>query len=254
MEVLVCIKRVPAPGAKVQITEDGQSIDTHHLGFTIGPHEECAVEEAVRLVAEHGGRATALTAGGPEAEEQLRYAMSMGVNAGVRVESEESDPQSTACEISDAIAQLDSEGNGFDLIMFGNESADVGNYQVGIRVATALGLPMVGGIKGIEAAPDNGTVSLHRDVSDGVEVYEAPLPAATAVKEGLNLPRYPSLQGRLRAKKAALRTITPESHEGGLRMVRLRQPTEQAHEPVVLGHGAEAADPIVDLLAEKGMV
>lgn len=254
MEVLVCIKRVPAPGAKVVLTEDGKDIDTRHLGFTIGPHEECAVEEALRIVAEHGGHVTALSAGEPEVDEQLRYAVSMGANAGVRVDLSEPDPQATATALFEAITTLESEGSAFDLILFGNESADAGNYQVGIRVAAALGRPIVGGVKGIECTTDGARVTLRRDVSGGVEMYEAALPAAAAVKEGLNLPRYPSIQGRLRAKKAALRTITPEPATGGLRTVRLRQPQEKAAETVVLGYGAEAADSVVDLLAEREMV
>lgn len=254
MRVLVCIKRVPAPGGKISVTEDGMNIDTRHLGFTIGPHEECAVEEAVRLVAEHGGHATVLSAGPPEAAEQLRYAMSMGANSGVLVEHEESDPQATAAALSEAIRTLESEEEPFDLILFGNESADAGNYQVGIRVACALGRPIVGGIKGVEVADDRSHVTLRRDSADGVEVYRSPVPAVAAVKEGLNLPRYPSIQGRLRSKKAPLREMTPQPEPGGLRTLRLRPPAEQAHETVVLGHGADAADSVVDLLAEKGMV
>ena len=50
MNILVCVKRVPATGGKVSLTPDEQEIDTRFLGFTISPHEECAVEEAVRLV------------------------------------------------------------------------------------------------------------------------------------------------------------------------------------------------------------
>ena len=55
MKVLVCVKRVPAPGAKINITADGQAVDTAYLAFTTSPHEECAAEEAVRLVEQHGG-------------------------------------------------------------------------------------------------------------------------------------------------------------------------------------------------------
>lgn len=254
MKVLVCIKRVPAPGGKITVTEDGMNIDTRHLGFTIGPHEECAVEEAVRLIAEHGGHATVLSAGPPEAAEQLRYALSMGANAGVLVDHEATEPQATAAALTEAIRTLESEQGTFDLILFGNESADAGNYQVGIRVACALERPVVGGIKGIGVADDGTHVTLRRDSADGVEVYRSAVPAVAAVKEGLNLPRYPSIQGRLRSKKAPLRELQPQPAPGGLRTVRLRPPAEQAHETVVLGHGADAADSVVDLLAEKGMV
>lgn len=254
MKVLVCIKRVPAPGGKLPLTEDGTDIDTRHIGFTIGPHEECAVEEAVRIVAEHGGQVTVLSAGPPEVEQQLRYALSMGANAAVLVEQASQDPEATATALAEAIGTLESENGAFDLVLFGNESADAGNYQVGIRVACALGRPVVGGIKGIEIGDEKSHVCLRRDSADGTEIYQAPLPAIAAVKEGLNLPRYPSIQGRLRAKKAPLRTLRPEVSPGRLRSVRLRQPAEKEQDTVVLGYGADAADSVVDLLVQKGMV
>ncbi len=252
MEVLVCVKRVPAPGAKVPLTEDAQAIDTRHLGFTIGPHEECAVEEAVRIVAANGGHATVLAVGPPDVEEQLRYALAMGADHGVLVDTgpAELDPEATAAAIVHAIGTLD--GPPFDLILFGTESADAGHYQVGIRVACALGLPIVGGIKGIELG--EGQVRLLRDVADGVEVYQVPLPTAVAVKEGLNLPRYPSMPGRLRARKTRLRAVPAEQAAGGLRKVRLRQPRDDRAAAIVLGHGAAAAPAVVDVLEELGVV
>ncbi len=63
MRILVCVKRVPAPGARINVTADGMAVDSAHLGFTTSPHEECAVEEAVRLVGEHGGQVTVITLG-----------------------------------------------------------------------------------------------------------------------------------------------------------------------------------------------
>ncbi|MGJ7906726.1 electron transfer flavoprotein subunit beta/FixA family protein [Actinopolyspora sp. H202] len=254
MRILVCIKRVPAPGGKLPLTEDGTDIDTRHIGFTIGPHEECAVEEAVRLTDEHGGEVTVLSAGPPDVEEQLRYALSMGAGTGVLVEQTTRAPESTATALAETIATLEAENGTFDLVLFGNESADASNYQVGIRVACALGRPVVGGIKGIRISDESTQVFLRREGADGIETYQAPLPAVAAVKEGLNLPRYPTIKGRLRAKKAPLRTIRPEVSPGNLRTLRLRQPPEQEQETVVLGHGADAAESVVDLLARKGLV
>ena len=80
MNILICVKRVPATGGRIDLTADGQSIDTRHLGFTISPHEECAVEEALQLVEKHGGATTVLTLGPAAAEEQLRDAMAMGID------------------------------------------------------------------------------------------------------------------------------------------------------------------------------
>jgi electron transfer flavoprotein beta subunit len=256
MDILVCVKRVAATGAKILLTEDGRDIDTRHLGFAIGPHEECAVEEAVRIVERVGGSATVLTVGPADAVEQLRYALSMGADHAVLVETDgdELDPEATASAVTGAVRELSADGARFDLLLFGTESADSGNYQVGVRVAHALGLPIVGGIKGIDVHPEESRVTLRRTVADGVEVYEAPLPAAAAVKEGLNLPRYPSITGRIKAKKAQIRIVRPEVTAGGLRKLRLRQPREDRPDTVVLGRGPEAAGAVVDLFEEIGVV
>ena len=89
MKILCCVKRVPAPGAKINVTADGQDVDAAHLGFTTSPHEECAVEGAVQLIEEHGGEVTVLTLGTGAAEEQLRYAVSVGATHGVLVTLEQ---------------------------------------------------------------------------------------------------------------------------------------------------------------------
>ena len=79
MNIAVCIKRVPETGARITLTADEQEIDASYLGFTISPHEECAVEEALRLVERHGGITTAVTLGPPAAVEQLQNAVAMGI-------------------------------------------------------------------------------------------------------------------------------------------------------------------------------
>lgn len=253
MEILVCIKRVPSPGARIPLLVDGSDIDTRHLGFTISPHEECAVEEAVRLVEAYGGSSTALALGPPEAAEQVRGAIAAGVDRGVLVEADSADwdPQAIATALGEAVATLQGEGPAFDLVLFGNESADGAHEQVGVRVAHRLGLPIVGGIKGLQLA--GGHVALRRDTAAGSERYEVPLPAAVAVKEGLNLPRYPALKGRMRARKADVRTIAAQHRPGGLTRARLRHPPEETTETEILGRGAEAAPKVVEILRQEGL-
>ena len=63
MRILCCVKRVPITGGRMVLTEDAQAIETKHLGFTISPHEECGVEEAVRIVEAGGGEVVVLDAG-----------------------------------------------------------------------------------------------------------------------------------------------------------------------------------------------
>jgi electron transfer flavoprotein beta subunit len=253
MRILVCVKRVPAPGARINITADGQAIDTAFLGFTMSPHEECAVEEAVRLVEKHGGDATVLTLGPAEADEQLRYAASLGIANAVLlpIDGADWDPQRTAAAIAAAIADIESAGGAFDLILFGNESADSGGFQVGVRVAHALGRPIVNGIKGIEL--DGDMVRARREADVGVEVYEVPIPAVLGVKEGINLPRYPTLKGRLASKKVAVAQVAPTAEPGGQQMITLLPAAEQVSATVILGSGPDAAGAVVDMLEEIGV-
>ena len=263
LRVLACVKRVPAPGARITLTADGRAIDTKNLGYTTSPHEECAVEEAIRLVEANGGSATVLTLGPAAADEQLRYAVSVGIGAAVLVTHEsldaaggdgidaEWDAQATARALTDAIRALEARDGAFDLVLFGNESADSGSFQVGVRVARALGRPIVNGIKGIEVA--DATVTARRESSVGFEVYALPCPAVLGVKEGLNLPRYPTLPGRLKSKKAVVEQITASHQPGGLVTNAFVNPVEQVTETIVLGSGASAAAAVVDMLVELGL-
>ncbi len=251
MNILVCVKRVPLTGGKIVLTDDARAISTRHLGFTISPHEECGAEEAVRLVEQHGGSSTVLTLGPAEAEEQLRDMMAIGVDRAVHLVTggEEWDPQATAAAI---VAAIRAEPEPFDLLLFGNEAADSCDYQVAIRVAYALGLPVVTGVKGITV--QDGRVRCEQEVQGGRDVYELPMPAVLTVLEGLNLPRYPSVPGRLRAKRKPLEASNPVAPEAKLEMVELRLPPGSGKQVQMLGDGAAAAGAVVEMLHELGLV
>ena len=248
MRILVCVKRVPLTGGRMVLTADEQALETRHLGFTISPHEECGVEEAVRMVEHHGGEVTVLTLGPAEAEEQIRETLAIGADRGLLLatDGEEWDPQATAAAIVDAI-----QGEDFDLIVFGNESADSGNYQVGIRVAHALGRPVVTGLKGISIA--DGRARCEQEVAGGRDVYDVPLPAVVTVLEGINLPRYPSVPAKLRARQKPVETKTPERPSPRLERLRLVVPAGQGKQAEILGEGADAAPAVVEVMRELGV-
>jgi electron transfer flavoprotein beta subunit len=252
MNILVCVKRVPLTGGRIVLTEDARAISTRHLGFTVSPHEECAVEEAVRLIEQHGGASTVLTLGPAEAQEQLRDMMAIGIDQAIHLvnDGSEWDPQATAAAIVGAIGLAPSDP--YDLVLFGNESADAGNYQVPVRVATALGIPCVTGIKGISV--HDGRLRCEQEVPSGRDIYMLPMPAVVSVKEGINLPRYPSVPGRLRAKRKPMVSREPAKQDPKLEMVRLVLPPGTGKQVEILGRGAEAAPAVVGIFGELGVL
>lgn len=254
MEVLVCIKRVADPGTKIELTPDGMALDTRKLGFTISPHEECAVEAAVQLIENESGTSTALTLGVPDAEDQLRDAFAVGVDRGILLETEDDqwDSCQTAKAISTAIQNDQSANVPYDLLLFGNESTDNADYQVGIRVATALALPCVTGVKSLEVK--EGKAVCKREYGDTWETFEVALPAVVTVKEGLNMPRHPSLRGRMAAKKRKIERIQAEKTAARMKMRTLQHPSNSDKQVEFLGEGADVTPKIIEILKKAEVI
>ena len=254
MKILVCVKRVPFTGGKMVLNADSSALETRHLGFTISPHEECGVEEAVRIIESGAGESVVLTLGPAEAVEQLRDAMALGIDRAIHLQTDGSewDGEATAAAITDAIRVDESASGQFDLIFFGNESADAGGYQVGLRVASALGRPCATGLKGVKV--EGSSVRCEQDTGAGRDVYVLPLPAVVTVKEGLNLPRYPSVPGRMRAARKPVATSSPERPTARLQLVRLAVPGGGGRRAESLGAGAAAAPAVVDMIRKAGLL
>ena len=226
------------------LTEDAQALQTRHLGFTISPHEECGVEESVRIVEAQGGEVVVLTLGPEEAVEQLRECLALGADRAIHLVSDaEWDAQATAGALVAAISAEEP----FDLLVFGNESADAGNFQVGIRVAYALGLPVVTGLKQITVADGRARCAQE------VDVFDVPLPAVVTVKEGLNLPRYPSVPAKLRANKKPVDAKPVSRPAPKLEKLKLVVPEGQGKQAEILGHGPDAAPAVVEVMQKLGV-
>jgi electron transfer flavoprotein beta subunit len=250
--VLVCVKRVPDVGGEVLLTADGLGVDARFVGFTTSAHESCAVELAVRTA--DGGEVTVLTLGPAEAVEQLRSALGVGCTAAVLVEADPAGfgPADVAREIAAVVSAHEAAGRRHDLVLLGNDAADSGDFQVGIRLAYELGRPVVNGAKTVEVA--DGVVTARVDGPDGgVETYRVPLPAVVTVLEGGVEPRYPTITGRMKAKKTKVEVLAPQRAPDGTGRVRLLLPPAQPSTVEVLGTGPDAAAAVVDLLQSLGV-
>jgi electron transfer flavoprotein beta subunit len=252
--VLVCIKRVPETSGQILLSDDGMTVDARHVGYTVSAHEECAVEIAVRVATATGGQATVLSLGPAEAVEQIRNALAVGCTGAVLIEAqmERFGPCDVAAAIADFVREHAAQGDAFDLVLTGNDAADTGDFQVPVRLAYALGIPVLTGISTVVV--EDGVVVARGDGPDGTEVFRVPLPAVVAVMEGGVEPRYPSVPGRMKAKRTQVETVTPSVQPTGSGRVRLKLPPAMPSEVEILGQGAEAAPAVVDLLVRIGVL
>lgn len=252
--VLVCIKRSADTTGEVVLNAEGTALDGRHSGYAISEHELVALEVAVTIAEADKGSVTVLTLGEKDALEQLREALSVGANDAVHIVADATQygPADVASAIADVVRAREAGGTAYDLILLGNDAADTGNFQVGIRLAYALDRPVVAGAQQIEV--EDGVASIHVESAAGTETYEVSLPAVATVLTGGVSPRYPSLRGRMRGKKAPVESVTPAAEPRGTGALGLRVPPATASQVTVLGKGADGARAIVEVLRKLGVV
>jgi electron transfer flavoprotein beta subunit len=252
--VLVCIKRVVDSSGEVVLTEDAQAVDGRFAGFTTSAHEECAIELATQVASATDGSAAVLTLGEADAVEQLRTALALGCTSATHVVTDPSllGPADVAREIAAVVRDHAAAGEAHDLVLLGNDAADSGDFQVGIRLAYELGWPVVNGVSTVAVEGDEVVAS--GEGPDGRETYRVALPAVVTVLEGGVEPRYPGVPGRLRAKKIPIEERTLSTEPTGPNRVRLLLPPAQPSDVQILGTGAEAAPAVVDLLESLGVL
>lgn len=252
--VLVCVKRVPDSTSEIVLTEDGQAVDGRFAGFTMSQHEQCAVELAVQAAAATGGEAAVLTLGDADAIEQVRAALAVGCTSATHVvaDSQQLGPADVAREIAAVVRDHEAAGQPHDLVLLGHDAADTGDFQVGIRLAYELGRPVVNGVTRVSV--QDGVVTASGDGPDGHETYRVPLPAVVTVLEGGVEPRYPTVPGRMKAKKVPVEERTLAGSPSGPSRVRWSLPPAAPSDVHVLGNGPDAAPAVVDLLEQLGVL
>lgn len=248
MRVLVCVKRVPDVAGEVMLTADEQAVDARHVGYTVSGHESCAVELAIRIADATAGSVTLLSVGPSESVEQLRSMLGLGCQAATLVEADPATlgPVDVGREIAAVVEDHEARDTAYDLVLLGNDAADSGDFQVGIRLAYALGWPVVNGASVVETA--DGRVLTRGDGPEGEETFSVPLPAVVTVLEGGVEPRYPSLRGRMAAKKIEIEIRSATTDPQGAGRLRLLVPPRQPSTVEMLGEGEAAATAVVDLL------
>jgi electron transfer flavoprotein beta subunit len=193
MEIIVCVKRVPDTAElEVEIDRSGTGIEERDLAYGINEWDNFAIEAALALKEEHGGKVTAITIGGEDDEEVLRRALAMGADEALHLMDsafDGSDPHGIATILHKAISSRP-----FDLVLTGAVSSDRSSGQMGGMLAAMLGIPQV--VLATDLKVEMGKARVAHEVEGGLErVVELDLPALISVQTGLNEPRYVSIRG-----------------------------------------------------------
>jgi electron transfer flavoprotein beta subunit len=204
MKIVVPIKRVVDPYAKVKPSADGLSVDVSTVKFEINPFDEIALEEAIRIREKLGSvNVIVVSIGPPEAEEQLRKALAMGAEEAFLIETHDApDSFAVARELAEFVKQQQP-----DLVIMGKQATDDDSNQAGQILAQLLGWPKATFAAKIEVA--DGKVTVTRETDSGEETVEAPLPCLITADLRLNEPRYIALPAIIQAKRKPLTKQAP---------------------------------------------
>jgi len=204
MRIIVCVKQVPDT-AEVRINPETNTLIRDGVPSIINPYDTHAIEAGLQLREKAGGTVTVVTMGPPQAETALREAISMGADEAVLLTDRAfagSDTWATAYTLAKAIEHI-----GADVIICGKQAIDGDTAQVGPEIAEFLDIPHVAYVRKIDDVGDSRIV-VQRLMDDGYDVIESSLPVLLTVVRELNVPRMPSLKGKMAAKKAVIKKLS----------------------------------------------
>jgi electron transfer flavoprotein beta subunit len=257
MKIFVCMKQVPDTETKIKITSDASSIETSGIKWVINPYDEYAVEEAVKFRdANPGSQVFVLSVGpGKRVSESLRTALAMGADEGIVVNAPENlDSYSTAKALAAVIQQ---EG-GAQIVFTGKLAIDDNGSAVSQMVAEFLNLPHATVVSKFTSSPEGITVE--RDIEGGAkEIIQLTGPAVIGANKGLNMPRYASLPGIMKAKKKVLKEVEFSSlnipaTDMKVKYSQFTTPAEKPAVKMMTGDSSHQVTELVHLLRDEAKV
>lgn len=247
MNIAVCVNHVPDTETKIKIGPDNVSIDRAGVNFMLSPYDEFAIEEALRLKEKFGGEVTVMSLGGDSHKETLRKALAMGVEKATLLKDDAvRDSYAVAFGLAEELRQMSP-----DVVLFGKQSIDYDDAQVGTLVAELLGFPSVAVVVKLDV--QDGKVTCEREIEGGHEVVETRLPVVLLAQKGLNEPRYPSLKGIMAAKTKPITEKPAAVADIRVETVQLRKPPGKGSGKI-LGTDKAAVPELIRLLHEEAKV
>ncbi|NQT71956.1 MAG: electron transfer flavoprotein subunit beta/FixA family protein [Chloroflexi bacterium] len=261
MNIVVCIKQVPST-TEVKINSETNTLVREGVESIINPFDTYAIEEGVRLKERFGGKVTILTMGPPQADIALKECIEVGADEGILVSDRAfagSDTLATSYVLSKAIEKI----GDYDLVISGKQTMDGDTGQVGPGIAQRLGIPFVAYVSRVDDISD-GKMKAERMIDEGHEVVEAPVPCVMSVSKEINVPRLPSLRGKMKAKSAQLtvwsaQDLGIEDNKVGLAgsptfVMQIFSPKRERQSEMLEGSSAEQVSALCDKLSEMKVV
>ncbi len=253
MNIIVCIKQVPAKDAPLSIA--GNWIRESDIGFEMNEPDSYALEEALRLKEKHGGEVIALSMGPERVKQTIKEALAKGADRGIHIVDDnfaQLDPLGSAKSLAAAIQQQK-----YDLVLTGLQSDDHGFGQTGVLLASVLDVPHATIIMAIEV--EGQKMKLKRELEAGwFQHIECPLPAVLSIQSGINKVRYATLKGIMAAKKKEITTIARGSlgvsAELTQKVEKIYVPTKTKKTEFLTGTPKEVAAKLVEKLKFEARV
>ncbi len=261
MRIVVCIKQVPDT-AQVKLDPETHTLKREGVDAILNPFDLFALEAALRVREQVGGRVTAVSMGPPQAEAVIKEAIGYGVDEGLLLSDRAfagADTWATTAALAAGVRHL----GGADLIVCGKQAVDGDTAQVGPGLAQRLGLPQVAFVKALREVAEDHLV-VERQMDDGFDVVRLPLPGLITVVREIGEPRPPSLKGKMRAKKyqvpvvgAAELGLAPE--EVGLagsftQVIKVFAPEVAGKHEIIEGAPEDAAAELIDRLVDSKVI
>ena len=265
MNIIVPVKQVPE-SSKVKMDPETGTVIRTGVETVVNPLDLYAIETALHLKEQYGGKVTAITMGPPQAEKVLKEAEAMGCDDAILVSDKQfggSDTFATSYILSEAIKKI---GNA-DLIITGERATDGDTAQVGPGIAAHLDLPVASYVSKISDLK-NKRLHLERLTEEGYEKLSVPLPCLITVIKEIGIPRLPTLKGKIRSRELAIPVYNTENLElksenlgltgSPTRVVKIESPRVTRGGKVLSAADEEslktAVDSFFNLLEERGIL
>lgn len=246
MDIVVCIKRVPATDTAIKIAADGKSIDPTGVSFEMNAYDEFALEQALRIREQLGqGSVTVVTIGPKDAQKELRDALARGADKAVLLTTDQwvYDGTATAAALAKWIRSTSCQ-----LVLCGKQAVDSDNNQLPANLAARLGFGCVTEVNKLELK--DGVFTAERDIEGAREVLTCKTPAVISCNKGLNEPRYANLKGIMAAKKKPLEEVAADLPAPAMAIDKLELPPARKAGRIV-GEGAAAVPALIDALRNE---